>query len=152
MAQSLKDLIPQVLEKQDDWRMLLTRQWNSLVGSLKTRIRLEKIYDDTLVIGVYESHWMQELYLLSSVLQDKVNECIGEPRIAHLRFVLVEDKKREPRKPPKKRLTRPKKVTLSPSQSHALSSIKDDQLKQALTDFWGRCSAINGSDKPSGIS
>ena len=145
MARTLRDLLPQVLENQDDWRIMLARQWESVVGSLGTRIRLEKIYDDTVVIGVYESHWMQELYLLSSVLCDSINDVIGEPRIKHLRFRLVEDKKRKPRRLAPKRVKRPKNVSLSSSQEKALAAISDEELRRALTDFWGRCSLYTKS-------
>ena len=141
MAQSLKDLIPLVLEK-DDWRMLLARQWNPLVGSLKTRIRLEKIYDDTVVIGVYESHWMQELYLLSSELRDSINMTIGVPRINHVRFMLVEDKIKRQRKIHSKPQKRPQYVSLSAAQERALTQITDEELKRVLTDFWGRCTVF----------
>ena len=140
MALSIADLIPKVLNKQDDWRITLARRWHEVVGDLETRIRLEKIFDDTLVIGVYESHWMQELYLLSSVLRDSINDFIGEERIRHLRFKLVEDKKRTKRKPPPKKVKRPKNVVLSPAQKKALADITDDELRKALTQFWGRCS------------
>ena len=142
MVLSLHELIPQVLAKQTDWRIMLARQWSEVVGALDTRIRLEKIYDDTLVIGVYESHWMQELYLLSSVLQDSINDAIGEHRINHLRFKLVEDRKRPERKPPPKKIKRPKNVELSARQTQALAGIKDKELCAALTDFWGRCTVF----------
>ena len=93
MAALLRDLVPQILQHNDEWRLTLLRHWNTIIGTLQTRVRLEKIYDDTLIIGVYESHWMHELHLFSSVLIDSINRYLGHERIAHLRFKLVEEKK-----------------------------------------------------------
>ncbi len=146
MALLLKNLLNQILEK-DDWRLNLARQWDQVVGSLKTRIRLEKIYNDTLVIGVYEYHWMQELYLLSPELRQKVNHFLQEDRITHIRFKLVEEKKRAPSKPPPAPLVRPEKIVLTSSQKKALKCIEDNHLKESLIDFWGRCLADNQKEK-----
>ena len=145
MARLLKSLLKQVLEK-DDWRMVLARQWDQVIGSLKTRIRLEKIYNDTLVIGVYEYHWMQELYLLSPELCQKINQFLKEDRIARIRFKLVEKKKRTPRAAKPKPLIRPLKIVLTGPQKRALGSIEDVHLKESLIDFWGRCLADHSQE------
>ena len=139
MVVLIKDIIPQLLEEKVDWHRALLQNWQSIVGTLKTRIRIEKIYDNTLIIGVYESHWMQELYLLSSVLIDSVNTFLGEPRIAHLRFKLVEEKKRTPFLKKSVKTRKQTALRLSVAQEKALASLKDEQLKKALRDFWGRC-------------
>ncbi len=140
MAVQIKDLLPKFLE-QDDWRIDLVRRWDSVVGSLQTKIRLEKTYDDTAVIGVYESHWMQELYLLSSELCDSINDVIGQQKIKHIRFILVEERERPKVQPKPKLLVRPENVELSQKQKQALKKLKDPDLKQAMTEFWSRCLA-----------
>ncbi len=143
MAVLLKELVPSILGTRVDWRTSLLSQWDSLVGSLKTRVRLEKIQEDTLIIGVYESHWMQELYLLSDVLIDSINQFLGEPRIKQLRFKLVEERKFTSRKlTVRKRanfIIRSTSVELTHEQSRALTQIPDGQLKDALIQFWARC-------------
>lgn len=144
MAVALKDVIPLVLEKQHDWRVALARDWHSIVGTLATRTCLEKIYDDTVMIGVYESHWMQELYLLSSDIKDSINRTLPVPRIKHIRFKLVEERTRTQRRLLPKKIKRPETVSLSSSQTQALARITDEGLKQALTDFWGRCTVFQG--------
>lgn len=144
MALSLKKLINSVLEKED-WRLDLARDWNTIVGSLKTRVRLEKVYDDTLVIGVYEYQWMQELYLLSPVLKQQINEYLKKDRINHIRLKLVEDRKRKPIAPKTKPLVRPKKVCLNSIQENALNEIPDTALQNSLVDFLGRCLAKESS-------
>lgn len=141
MAMAVKDLIPKLLNQKLDWQLQLMQQWPSIVGSLQTRIRLEKFYDSTLVIGVYESHWMQELYLLSSVILDGVNDFLGERRIEAVRFVLVEERPK-----PVRWMHRAKQFhaiqqndcALSEKQTKALQDIRDEDLKIALMQFLAR--------------
>ncbi len=147
MAIAVKDLIPQFLNQKLDWQKALMREWPSIVGSLQTRIRLEKIYDTTLVIGVYESHWMQELYLLSSVILDAINDFLGERRIEAVRFVLVEERPKPTRWVHRAKhfhAVQPDARALDDTQKKALGGIGDDELKEALMQFlirtrqWGR--------------
>lgn len=139
MAVALKDLIPRILDTQADWRVGLARDWHAIVGGLATRTCLEKIYEDTVVIGVYESHWMQELYLLSPEIKEAINAVLKVPRIRHVRLKLVEEKKKTIRKVYPKKIRRPDSVVLTSSQTHALARIQDEDLRVALTDFWARC-------------
>jgi hypothetical protein len=140
MAVPIQKLLSRIIEK-DDWRLDLARRWDSVVGSLQTKIRLEKTYDDTAVIGVYESYWMQELYLLSAELCDSINDVIGQKKIKQIRFQLVEARERPQAKPLPKAYVRPKVVPLTQSQKMALTKIQDPLLKEAMTEFWMRCAA-----------
>ena len=147
MAPLIKDILPMILHK-DDWRIALAMRWNEVVGSLQTRIRLEKIQDDTAVIGVYESHWMQELFLLSSVLCDSMNACIGEQRIKRVRFILIEEKKYKPKKVHSIPKTKQQpSIVLTEHQEHMLRTITDDELKHVLISFWARCSLFKSQGK-----
>lgn len=140
MAVAVKDLIPQFLNKKLDWQQSLMQQWPAIVGSLQTRIRIEKIYDATVVIGVYESHWMQELYLISSVILDSINDCLGEPKIEAVRFVLVEERPKPAHWVYKRKehLPLPTAAVLTDQQKKAIASIGDVELKEALVCFLGR--------------
>jgi hypothetical protein len=93
MAVLVKQIVPRILRPKAEWHTVLLESWDAIVGSLKTRVRLEKIFEDTLIIGVHESHWMQELHLLSNVLIDSINQYLGERRVKQLRFKLVEPRK-----------------------------------------------------------
>lgn len=142
MPVALKQIIPAIFKNPVDWRLTLLNNWTTIVGGLQTRIRLEKIYEDTIVIGVYESHWMQELYLLSSLLIDKINEHLKEKRINHLRFKLVEEKKRILFAQSSQKKLIIKEVQLTDLQKNALIEIKDEQLSSALITFWQRCQSL----------
>lgn len=138
MATRVKDIIPSLITTKAEWHSSLLANWDSLVGKLHTRIRLEKIEGDLLVIGVYEVHWMQELHLLSQVLMDSLNTFLGASHVQQIRFKLVEERK----KIMKRKITSAPRVAaipLSPVQSQALTAIDDIQLKEALIHFWSRC-------------
>lgn len=125
---------------KDDWRMRLIKDWNSIVGDLHTKMRLEKVKNDTLIIAVYDSHWMQELYMLSRVILRTVNKKLGNDYVAQLRFVLADA---APKKK-KKTVIRPKKSpmvkrTMNSSQKSALKTIKDGKLQDALQKLFARC-------------
>ncbi len=120
--------------------MTLLSQWSAILGSLTTKVRLEKIQDDTLTLGVYDACWMQELYLLSPLLITTINQNLDQPRIKHLRF------KRSVAKKDANTLgitarTEPPNVPLelTASTKKALAIIKDPQLSLALHNFLIRC-------------
>lgn len=140
MAVLIKDIVPSFFQQKQGWHASLLANWDQIVGSLKTRVRLEKIQDDTLIIGVYESHWMQELYLLSQLLIDTINQFLGESRIKKLHFKLVEERKRSEKKMAVHKPQLRQEVMLTIAQKRALEAIADAQLKEALIQFWSRCS------------
>lgn len=139
MAVLIKEIVPTLFKHKQEWHTLLLSNWDEIVGSLKTRVRLEKIHDDALIIGVYETHWMQELYLLSHLLIDTINQFLGEPRIKKLHFKLVEERKLVTKKSIVSVLPKKSDVKLTHVQAKALDAIGDVQLKEALIQFWSRC-------------
>ncbi len=135
---NLNHLLSNVLGSNNDWRFQLLRNWQSIVGSLETRIRLEKIYDATLVIGVYEAHWMQELFMLSKVLLDSINKNLDKPRITQLKFKLVEEIKKKKMFESRQR-SYSRNFKLSSEHRCALASLNDSELSKALEGFLVRC-------------
>ncbi len=127
--------------KDEDWKIKLLSEWSVIVGDLGDKMKLEEIKNDMLVIGVYESAWLQELYLLSSVIKKIINQALGENKIKTLRF------KYAAFKPPvkiKKTLASPTNVEyhliiLNSKEAHALQTIKDQELRIALHTFLSSC-------------
>ena len=140
MAQSLKNLLHGVF-KSENWKVKLLSEWNTITGNLADKMRLEKIDDQTLIIGVYQSSWMQELYLLSNVLKKTINDHLGYNHVKHLRFKYAAKKKSAKQSVIKVTSeSKPiKPITLSQHEQEALGSIKDLELKQALHGFLSRC-------------
>lgn len=139
MAQSVKNILDHLLSQQDNWQLQLLNNWPAIVGSIKTKVHLLKIDADMLTIGVQDSCWLQELYLLSPLLIATINQKLDQPRIKQLRFKALgtqfEKKKQE-----KNRSIRPKHtVTLSPQEHATLAQISDEQLRMVLKDYLIRC-------------
>ncbi len=139
MAQPIKELLSTVFDQPDNWKIDLLRNWDSIIGNLNTKVYLERITDDTLVLGVTDSCWLQELYMLSHVILQVINEKLDRPRIKQLRFKKVgirPVKKQTCTKPTIRART---KRPLTAKEKGALAHIKDPQLQQALEDFLIRC-------------
>ena len=61
MSHSIKDLLEAIAVEKQDWRWLLLNHWPQIMGPLHEQVRLEKIEGTTLILGVYQSSWLQEL-------------------------------------------------------------------------------------------
>lgn len=141
MVTCIKDILPNLIDTKTNWKFYLLNNWSDIVGSLNTRIRLEKIYQDTLVIGVYESHWLQELFLLSKVLIKSINKRLEGEYISNLKFKLIEEnnftfKAKEINSINYKM---PSNFKLTREQELVLSRIEDNILKKELENFLIRC-------------
>lgn len=139
MSNEIKHLIRTVLHADNNWKIQLLDQWPLIMGNLGTKVHLEKIQDDTLILGVTDSCWMHELYMLSHLLIQKINQKLDQPRIKKLRFKAVGDKPKLAYTAPTKQQYIKKEISLTPSEQRALAKIKDPQLQDALKQFLVRC-------------
>lgn len=142
MAILIKTVLDTMLSSSGDWRLNLLANWSNIIGSLHTRVRLEKIDGDILILGVYESVWLQELFMLSSVLIKTINQKLGDNYVKKLRFksVVSQHKKKylKSNKNIKARLNI--RLSLNKHEEQALSAIKDEDLQISLKNFLLRCS------------
>ncbi len=140
MTQHIKNLLSGIIRAENNWKLSLIQNWNTIIGNLSAKVTLEKIYEDTLVLGVDDSCWMQELYLLSPLLIKTINEKLDQPRIKQVRFKNVGyKKKKEQEKKSQQQQHVQKKIVLTYTQQQALASIKDPALQSALKAFLIRC-------------
>lgn len=142
MSKQINEIIHTILQsKHPDWKIQLLSKWENIVGELKSRMAIAKVLDDTIFIGVYEVHWMQELYLLSPILMEKINKSLENPYIKNIRFKLIKEKiKKEKVEKKIKKSNKPRKmVKLSKQQTNALKKINDEDLRIALHSFLSRC-------------
>ena len=127
--------------KHDDWKIKLLTQWTTIVGDLSSKMKLEEIKQDTLIIGVFESAWLQELYLLSSVIKKIINQSLGQERIKTLRFKQASTTKpivARPTPPAPTLVTYPH-IVLNKKEEQALAKIKDKDLREVLHTFLSSC-------------
>jgi hypothetical protein len=123
---------------EESWKLQLVKNWPTVIGSLHDKISLQKIQATTIVLGVKDTNWMQELYLLSKMIIKKINDSLDKPRITAIRFQCVE-KKAEKITTPKKITPENKPISLSSQQIQALEKIEDPELLQALQGFLKKC-------------
>ncbi len=138
MALHLKDLLSELIHPEKNWKTNLLYQWQDIVGSLHSKVRIEKIYDDTLILGVFNSCWMQELYLLSPLLIKTINERLDQPHVKQLRFKYIGLKifKKNVKTP---HIKKNKNIELTKEDERTLAKITDPTLRDALKSFRMRC-------------
>lgn len=139
MSVLIKTILHTILNSSNNWQLMLLTNWETIVGNLKTKVQLVKINEDTLVLGVIDSCWMQELHLLSPLLIKRINESLDQPRIKNLRFKSIGlPKKRETRSHIEKRMVHTP-VKLSEREEQTLAAMKDPQLREVLQQYLIRC-------------
>jgi hypothetical protein len=137
MAQPLKFAVEKFFDNYTDWRFTLLKNWQTVIGPLHIHMRLERIENDTLIIGVYDVHWMHELYMLTRTIIRTVNQGLGGSHVRHLRFKLVERGQDKSRKKNTSNLSGSASHirSLTPREQTTLERIKDPQLKELLYAF-----------------
>jgi len=139
MTNHIKHLLNTIVKTKNNWKLQLLTDWKDIIGNLSSKVIIEKIYEDTIVLGVFDSCWMQELYLLSPVLIKTINQSLDRPRIKQVRFKMTGRKKTKIKKAAKKMSTTPITVYLTSREKQALETIPDQALRAALKAFYIRC-------------
>lgn len=138
MANNIQSILNVIWNKKTaPWKLKIITDWAQIVGSLHEKVRVEKVYDNTLVLGVYDTCWMQELHLLSNMLISKVNQHIQADHIKKISLKYVQHHEFKKIVIPKQRTVSPQ--VLTKSEKIVLQKIKDPELKVALQDFLVRC-------------
>jgi hypothetical protein len=140
MGQHISSLVNNLFLRYDDWRFTLIKSWPSIFGPLSQYTRLERVDGSTLIIGVYDPHWMQELHLLAPTLIASVNNHLQKQVITGVKFKLAQRKahtaptiKKNSDEHQEKTIAIPHLTT---HQQQALMDIKDPELKKALLTYF----------------
>jgi hypothetical protein len=135
---NLKELLQTLINPNNSWKTDLLYRWKDIIGALHSKVRIEKIQNDTLILGVFHSCWMQELYLLSPLLIKTINEKLDQPHIKQIRFKQVSLKPSKIKADTSKTIST-KKISLSKTEERMLEKITDPALREALKAFRIRC-------------
>ncbi len=142
MSRHIKHFLP-LFFQGEEWKVKLFSQWETIVGGLSSKMRIEKIDHSTLFIGVYHAAWLQELYSLSSVLKRSINDHLGKDYITFIKFkhATKQQSSHAPEVHTKKEdiVMYTEKVMLQSHEKHALEKIKDKELQTVLHSFLTRC-------------
>lgn len=134
----VRNILQTYLDHETDWKFKLIKHWPEIIGTLSSKVTLEKVNDDTIVLGVYDSCWMQELYLLSPVLISSINKKLDAPHIKQVRFKQA-GRKKEKKIQKKAPVIPQQEINLSSREKEALNDVKDPLLREALKAFRIRC-------------
>ena len=104
---------------------------------------LEKLQGTTLVVGVHQQAWLQELYILSSVIIKTINDQLDEHKIEKIQFKLAASKKKTERPIEQINTFNTKNITLTKKEEITLTTIQDPELREALKSFLIRCKKRN---------
>lgn len=140
MTRHIKNFLTNTFSKKNSWQWNLLANWTTVIGELADKVTLEKIQGDTLILGITNSAWLQELYLLTPLLRSRINATLDAPHIKRVRFKAVGKKNRETYQPH----TAQKKISelrlvLTPKEQRALQSLDDHELRNALKAYKMRC-------------
>lgn len=140
--ESIKSLLGKTLKiNKPAWHHKLITEWHDVVGNLANIMTLEKVHGTTLVIGLYEHSWAQELYMLSDVIIKTINQHLDQPVITKLYFRLANSADQQlPEIVPLPTDLQPRApIPLTSREQQALNGIEDEDLKTALSAFLTRC-------------
>ena len=140
---SLKSLLDTTFGASTSWQLQLASQWPDLVGNLATIMSLEKIYGSTLIVGVYEQSWIQELYMLSGMIIKTINENLTGAKIEKIQFKLATRKEKIVPKKPVFSETKQHAIALNKREELALVAIRDEELREVLKSFLISCKKRN---------
>ena len=142
MAKRIGELLYNFVQKDNDWKIKLFKNWDFLVGPLKDKVSIEKIDQNLLILGVTHPAWAQELFLLSDMLKQKINSFLGKEYIKAIRFRFVEKKEKSSNFDDKtkhdndlKEKETLKNLCLTERERKNLSKITDLELKDWLEKF-----------------
>lgn len=138
MSTHIKELLSTCLDSQH-WHIKLLKQWPDIVGNLASKVHVEKISGTTLTLGVTDSCWLQELYLLSPLLLETINQTLDHEHIKQIRFKKAGNHKTKKKQSHKGASCNIKSIRLTHAEQYALEQINNEELKQALKAFCIRC-------------
>ncbi|MGE0009221.1 MAG: DUF721 domain-containing protein [Candidatus Babeliales bacterium] len=145
MATSLKDLLQNIVPHQTSWKTELQQNWHHIVGHLATHVQLLKVYENALLLGVKDSSWLQEMYLLSPLLIETINKSLDKPYINKLHFKNVGDgeQTQQTRAPqPKEKKPLPPQLIkkhVTKFQQETLERVEDPELRESLKQLLLTC-------------
>ncbi|BDC34924.1 hypothetical protein Noda2021_08820 [Candidatus Dependentiae bacterium Noda2021] len=79
MTTPIKNILNTLFDNNNTWQLRLLANWDDIIGHMQTKVQLLKILDDTLILGVVDACWMQELFLLSNLLIKTINQNLDQP-------------------------------------------------------------------------
>ncbi len=145
IPESISKILSDIFPKKEQWKIKLFQRWETIIGKLKDKVRIEKISSNLIVLGVIHPTWAQELHLLSDTLKQRINKVLGKEQIKRIQFKVVDLKKpfstnKKTKKPTKTKVINPReKNLLSKEQQKILNKVNNKDLCLVLEQYYNRC-------------
>lgn len=142
MMNHITNHVSQILQdcnQEHYWKFLIMSKWTEIMGSLAGKVSIHKIHQNTVILGVCDSSWMQELHLLSELIKEKINQILGDNRIESIKLKYVAPTKKTTQKKAASAQQPCVDRTLTKQELEALEKIEDKELSQALIGFLKKC-------------
>ncbi len=140
MSEHIKQFLsPFLAQHSHSWKLDLLKQWPTIMGSLAEYVSIEKIESSSITLGVTDSSWLQELYLMGNTILTTINQSLDEPRFKTIRFKQkgIAQKSNAPKTI--ESTSHSICITFSEQEQKALDAIQDSTLREVLRSFLVRC-------------
>lgn len=147
MSKKIGKILIDVIPKEHHWKITLLSHWEAIIGNLKEKVRIEKITNNSLTLGVCHSTWAQELYFLSPLLKKKINVILKSEKIKNIKFKTVDRTKGKKSFQGKKTKVLQESIchqehSLTILEHSKLQTIENPELAHVLEQFYLRCKTI----------
>ena len=150
MSAPFRSILLQVIPAEHQWKFVLFEKWDSIIGPLADRVKIEKITEDTIYLSVVHPSWAQELFFLSSMLKKKINFALHEDKIKNIRFKTAVFNFKEKAQAiaiyspifPQFSIKNPRSpAQLTTKEQGILDLVNCDELRSVLGAFYAQCKA-----------
>ncbi len=148
MNKSLKNILQTIIPAEHAWKIELFKQWDDIIGPrMKNKVSIEKIVDDIMYLRVCHPAWAQEIMMLSSLLKEKINARLKEPKIATIRLHQRVVQKTAGAQKSSRSAT---PITVPPATLHQeelsmLAPLASSELQSSVAAYFVRCKSIQRS-------
>lgn len=146
MSKQLKDLVHQLIPQEFQWKIGLLQNWKTIIGPLHDKVAIHAIQERSLILEVSHPAWAQELLHLTPLIKQRINSALNNTHIQEIRFKVTMPRAFHPKKNNYRQafisLLKKKpqtSYTLSNREECALTSLKNEELKDAMRAFLVAC-------------
>lgn len=148
MPKLIGKILTDIIPVEHSWKIKLFTSWDAIIGNMKDKVRIEKITNSSVTLGVTHSTWAQELFFLTPLLKEKMNLVLQEEKIKtiKLKTVAFKSERKQTRKCEHERIDRLKQCTehcLTITEHSTLQNVENKELAKQLEKFCLRCKKYN---------
>jgi len=151
MSKRIGTFLPDIIPTEHLWKIKLFGYWETIIGNLKEKVRIEKVTEQTLTLGVCHPTWAQELFLLSPMLKQKINTFFKEEKIKVIQFKTISFSSQKTRhyntKKINQKITNQFEHCMTITEHSTLQTIQNTELANALEQFYVRCKKMNDTKR-----